>query len=281
MASQKMAVGPTSDPPTTLGEAGSALWCSITAEYRIEDAGGRILLEQACSAADRAKECSDIIAVDGSMISTKHGPKDHPLLRHELAARSFVVRTIARLGLDVEPVRSGPGVRRARSHGKAAKVRTNRILMRRPSRRRLSASQELALWLGEASHKPAFRDEEEARQAWFYHRDRLLAAWGKHGRRPMAWWCFEAGFPWPGYRREQSVLFEAGALAEEEASGLIAWWQEQFERAQRPDFFFCEGPGRFFSGAAARRRHYAWADIPDRLVKEWGAAYRASRHNHA
>ena len=32
-----------------------------------------------------------------------------PLLKHELAARAFVVRTLARLGLDLEPVRAGPG----------------------------------------------------------------------------------------------------------------------------------------------------------------------------
>ena len=151
---------------------------------------------------------------------------------------------------------------------------TNRTLMRRPSRRRLSASQEMALWLGEAPHKPAFHDEEEAREAWFCHRDRLLAAWGKHGRRPMAWWRFESRFSWPGRDREQSVLFEAGALTEEEAAELVACWRQQFERAQRPDFFFCEGPGLFFRGEAARRRHYAWADIPDRLVKKWEAAYR-------
>jgi hypothetical protein len=109
MASQKLTAGPTSDPPTALGETGTVLWRSIMAEYRIEDSGGLAMLEQACCAADRAKECSDIISADGSLISTKHGPKDHPLLRHELAARSFIVRTIGRLGLDVEPVRSGPG----------------------------------------------------------------------------------------------------------------------------------------------------------------------------
>ena len=109
MASQKLTAGPTSDPPMALGEAGTGLWRSIMAEYRIEDSGGLAMLEQACCAADRAKECADIISADGSMIGTKHGPKDHPLLRHELAARSFIVRTIARLGLDVEPVRSGPG----------------------------------------------------------------------------------------------------------------------------------------------------------------------------
>src|SRR5262245_35176386 len=107
---------------------------------------------------------------------------------------------------------------------------TNRTRMRRPSRRRLSHCEEMALWSGEDPHRPAFHDEDEAREAWFCHRDRLLAVLGKHGRRPMAWWHFEAGFPWPGRDREQSVLFEAGVLTEEEASELVAWWREQFER---------------------------------------------------
>ena len=75
MAPGKMAAGTTSDPPTTLGETGTALWRSIMAEYRIEDSGGLAMLEQACCAADRAKECCDIISADGSMISTKYGPK--------------------------------------------------------------------------------------------------------------------------------------------------------------------------------------------------------------
>ena len=33
------------------------------------------------------------------------GIKDHPALKHELANRSFVSKTLVRLGLDVEPVR--------------------------------------------------------------------------------------------------------------------------------------------------------------------------------
>ena len=33
------------------------------------------------------------------------GIRDHPALKHELANRSFVGKTLVRLGLDVEPVR--------------------------------------------------------------------------------------------------------------------------------------------------------------------------------
>ena len=64
------------------------------------------MLQQICEAADRVQELAAIIARDGPVVGTKHGPKDHPLLKHELAARSFVVRSLQRLGLDVEPVKA-------------------------------------------------------------------------------------------------------------------------------------------------------------------------------
>jgi hypothetical protein len=75
-------------------------------EYRIEDSGGLAMLEQACCAIDRIAEYAKVIARDGFVIRTKSGLKDHPLLKHELAARAFVVRTLQRLGLDLEPVKS-------------------------------------------------------------------------------------------------------------------------------------------------------------------------------
>jgi P27 family predicted phage terminase small subunit len=96
-------------PPATLGQPGRALWRSVMQQYDIIDAGGVAILQQACAAADRAAECAEIIAKDGPVIRTKHGPKDHPLLRHELASRALVCRLLARLGLDVEPIRAGVG----------------------------------------------------------------------------------------------------------------------------------------------------------------------------
>src|SRR5215207_1920914 len=101
-----------SAPPSDLGELGQKLWRSIMEEYSIDDAGGRELLTQACKALDRAEACAEHIKRDGEVIRTKAGPKDHPALKHELANRAFVVRTLARLGLDVEaikPVGRPPG----------------------------------------------------------------------------------------------------------------------------------------------------------------------------
>ena len=71
-------------------------------------------LNQACSALDWAEECADSIRRDGAVLRMKGAVKDHPALKHELANRAFVVRTLARLGLDVEaikPVGRPPGPR--------------------------------------------------------------------------------------------------------------------------------------------------------------------------
>jgi hypothetical protein len=92
-------------PPYELGEPGRDLWGRIQHEYRIEDAAGIELLAQACRAADRVYDLASIIAKDGATIDTKYGLREHPLLKSELAARSFIVRTLEKLGLNLEPVR--------------------------------------------------------------------------------------------------------------------------------------------------------------------------------
>lgn len=96
-------------PPSDLGNTGASLWRKVAGEYQFDDPGSIETLHQACLALDRAERCAVAINRDGEVMKGKTGPRDHPLLRHEAAARSFVVRTLARLGLDLEPVRSGPG----------------------------------------------------------------------------------------------------------------------------------------------------------------------------
>ena len=92
-------------PPADLGETGAQLWASIQTQYQIADAGGLAMLKLAAESADRAQRCRLQIDQDGEMVRGRTGSRDHPLLRHELAARSFTVRTLQRLGLDVEPVK--------------------------------------------------------------------------------------------------------------------------------------------------------------------------------
>ena len=92
-------------PPPGLGEAGAKLWQAIHSDFEITDAGGLAMLHQICGAADRVAEYAVVIGRDGPVVRTASGLKDHPLLRHELAAQSFVVRSLHRLGLDIVPAR--------------------------------------------------------------------------------------------------------------------------------------------------------------------------------
>src|SRR3954470_17558324 len=100
---------PVSTPPRPLGEAGRALWDRIMGEYQVEDSGGIELLLLACEATDRAAELGQTIQRDGPIVATRSGLKEHPALKAELANRAFVTRTLQRLGLNLEPVRSSVG----------------------------------------------------------------------------------------------------------------------------------------------------------------------------
>ena len=145
---------------------------------------------------------------------------------------------------------------------------TNRTPIRHPHRSRLSPEQEMELWLGPSHRGSAFGSREELEQAWLKHRDRLMTAWAKNGKRPAVWWELEAPFPRP-FEHEQSALYEANLLEPEERIELEHWWREQYLRAWGPHFFHCEGPGRIFEGPIARRKHYAWADVPKSLLVQW------------
>lgn len=100
----------TVSPPRPLGEHGRRLWQSVNEQYGIDDAAGIEFLVTACQALDRAEALMAQIDADGAVLRVKGGGlKDHPALKHEIAAGSLCIRTLARLGLDLEPLRSGPG----------------------------------------------------------------------------------------------------------------------------------------------------------------------------
>jgi hypothetical protein len=96
--------GTTPEPPGDLGPTGRGIWDGILAEFLFDTRSALETLFQACAAADRAAELRAVIDRDGPVIYTKAGMRDHPALKHELANRAFVVRSLARLGCDLEPV---------------------------------------------------------------------------------------------------------------------------------------------------------------------------------
>src|SRR5262249_22304832 len=100
-------VNPTStiaSPPSNLGPAGLRLWQSVLTDYDIADAGGLALLEQICFAYERAERLRAEIDRDGEIISGRNGMREHPGLRGELANRSFVARSLQRLGVNLEAI---------------------------------------------------------------------------------------------------------------------------------------------------------------------------------
>jgi hypothetical protein len=98
-------------PPANLGPIGANFWRSIMAEYDISDSGGQALLEQAALAYQRAEALRVEIDRDGEIVRTRTGMREHPGLKIELASRSFVVRSLQRLGVNLEMVRSASGKR--------------------------------------------------------------------------------------------------------------------------------------------------------------------------
>jgi hypothetical protein len=87
---------------------GRALWDAVTAEFDFSDIAGRELLCQACAQLDRVEAMREQIDEEGELLETEHSNKAHPLLQAELSGRAFVCRTLSRLGLPYEPIRS-PG----------------------------------------------------------------------------------------------------------------------------------------------------------------------------
>ena len=92
-------------PPRPLGKYGGELWRRVQVEYGITDIGGIELLALAAQTLDRAEMLAERIIADGAVIYTKSGPKAHPAVKDELGCRSFVVRTLQRLGLNVEAIK--------------------------------------------------------------------------------------------------------------------------------------------------------------------------------
>jgi hypothetical protein len=131
---------------------------------------------------------------------------------------------------------------------------------RRPTADAWTAARLQELWLGPNPSGSFFRSAREAREAWRRHRDFLMEQYGSRGRRPLAWWVFEASIEHPGYDRERSTLYEANMLAEAERAELEAHWREEFGRARALD------------GASVRRAHFERADIPPSLIEAWSDA---------
>jgi hypothetical protein len=141
----------------------------------------------------------------------------------------------------------------------------------------LPPAEAMELWLGPNPNLGSlFHTPEQARAMWSQHRDELMRHFGSDGRRPVAWWRFEAPFPYPGLDVERSTLWRAGVLSEEEKLRLEVEWRQEFDHAWEPGFVEYEN-SEMIQGVRARRLHFEWADIPHELVEQWTAERRRQR----
>ena len=136
----------------------------------------------------------------------------------------------------------------------------------------LSYSELQELWLGPSHDGSCFDSREQVQDAWIRGRDVVMRLWGSGGRRPQAWWCFEApglGLTWPDYDAEPAYLFERNVLEKTECEQLLAGWRRDFEDA-------C-----LLEDAVARRKHLDWAGVPHSLRQRWQAARRRRERRSA
>jgi hypothetical protein len=96
-------------PPFTLGQAGRSLWDRVQSEFDCTDVAGVEMLAQICATADLAEQLAQEIERDGAVIRVRGAIRSHPAAKDLIAARSFVVRGLTRLGLNYEPLRAARG----------------------------------------------------------------------------------------------------------------------------------------------------------------------------
>jgi hypothetical protein len=128
----------------------------------------------------------------------------------------------------------------------------------------ITALQQMELWLGTSHRGSLFASEEERRHAWFEHRDRLLQLFANDGRRPQAWWKYEAPFKYPGFNRERSALWEANLLSAAEARAQEQRWREEFDCSLEPGFVF-----QGLTGWDGHVAFLVYHDVPPDLAERW------------
>src|SRR5262245_15557404 len=93
------------EPPCKLGDAGRKLWNRILGEYDIDDTAGLQVLALAAQSLDRAENLSAAIKRDGETVQLRNGNiVVHSGIKLELACRSYVMRSLQKLGVLSEPL---------------------------------------------------------------------------------------------------------------------------------------------------------------------------------
>jgi P27 family predicted phage terminase small subunit len=96
--------------PKHLPKRARELWKKIQAEYSISDSPGLALLEEACSAYSRLRECQEILDREGLQIQDRFGQlRPHVLIQAERDSRSQLIQALKALNFDDEEIPQAGG----------------------------------------------------------------------------------------------------------------------------------------------------------------------------
>ena len=99
----------TKGPPGLSAES-RRLWNELQAEYRITDAAGLRFLRTACEALDQQRRAEAVVREAGMVAVDRYGaPRAHPLLAVARDSRAAMLKALAALNLDIEPLRDRAG----------------------------------------------------------------------------------------------------------------------------------------------------------------------------
>ena len=130
----------------------------------------------------------------------------------------------------------------------------------------LRASKDGECWYGPSSNQPSvFKDTEEARRYWYANSARLMPSFVGSFQRPLAFWYFEVGIPYPDDAEGVAILHELGQLGVVEEAELMPAWRKIFEIA-------CG-----LRGVKTIRDHLDKSPLPHTLFERWMRERRRAR----
>ena len=143
-----------------------------------------------------------------------------------------------------------------------------KLALKRENRGPLTLTERQILMIGKGhmGNEMPFANEAAMQDAWERNRDALLAECPP-GRRPWAYYRFDAPDLVFDYDTERSALYAAAILSETERDRLIASWRATYEEGLDPEFTFMASG--VLEGDAARRALHAWDDIAPEVLEAW------------
>ena len=118
--------------------------------------------------------------------------------------------------------------------------------------RRLSGDEYMTLALGPSIDAPAFASEDDARAAWEGVRDKIMAdGWLSPGKRPWAFWHFDAPDVLENAHSESEACWRIGAASEKTA--IEAQWRQHIAVARN---------SHPHDARAARLMALEWGEVP-------------------